>query len=457
VRGSDAEGAPGAKCRAASVLIVIIIAAVWNFHFRNSPIEPASKEKMAFPLPDLPSIAIMPFVNMSEDPKQEFLCDGMTEEIITVLSKVPKLFVVARDSIFTYKGKSLKVKQVSEELGVRYVMEGSFQRAGNHIRITVQLIDALTGNHVWAERYDRKIEDIFALQDDIAIKILAAMQVKLMGTDQASISATEKYFKGEHGLDCYMKYLEAMAYQERFSLEANNVLRRIAEDSMSICPDNPMSYFIMALVHGNDYWFGTSKSPQESLDKAIELIQKSLEIDDSNGQFHGYLGRLYTMKREYDKGVLEGERAVAIDPGRADAICPYAWSLSSAGKYEEAIPLFQKAIRIDPFGITVHYTPLGNAFLWMGRFEEAVSAYKKVIQRAPDNIYAHVQLAATYNMMGRENEAHAEVAEVIRINPKFSLDFYTRTIVLKDRSIIDNIVSALRKAGLPERPPPVHP
>ena len=169
--------------------------------------EVASKEKMAFPLPDVPSIAVLPFVNMSEDPKQEFLSDGITENIITALSKVPRLFVISRQSTFSYKGKPVKVKQVSEELGVRYVLEGSLQKSGDRVRITAQLIDALTGDHLWAERYDRDLKDIFPLQDEITMKILTATQVKLTEGEQAS--SVEKYYRGKQGLDCYLKLAEA--------------------------------------------------------------------------------------------------------------------------------------------------------------------------------------------------------------------------------------------------------
>jgi len=176
------------------VAVIVVVAAVeiWRLYLRPTipPVEVASKEKMALPLPDVPSIAVLPFVNMSADPKQEFLCEGMTEEIITALSKVPRLFVIARTSTSTYKGKPVKVKQVSEELGVRYVLEGSLQRSGDRIRITAQLIDALTGHHLWAERYERDLKDIFVLQDEITIKILSAIQVKLEGGD---VSGFEKY------------------------------------------------------------------------------------------------------------------------------------------------------------------------------------------------------------------------------------------------------------------------
>jgi len=195
------------KSALAIIAMVVIAGAVALYQFVLRPSPPktdiASKDKMAFPLPDVPSIAVLPFVNMSEDPKKEFLCDGMTEAIITALSQVPRLFVIARNSTFTYKGKPVKVKQVSEELGVRYVLEGSVQRSGDRVRITAQLIDALSGHHLWAERYDRDVKDIFALQDEITLKVLTATQVKL--TLGGQVGRPEKYSKGKQGLDCYLK------------------------------------------------------------------------------------------------------------------------------------------------------------------------------------------------------------------------------------------------------------
>jgi adenylate cyclase len=408
--------------------------------------EVASKEKMAFPLPDLPSIAVLPFVNMSEDPKQEFFCDGMTEEIITALSKVPRLFVIARDSTFTYKGKPVKVKQVSEELGVRYVLEGSVQRSADRIRITAQLIDALTGHHLWAERYDRELKDIFALQDEIIVKILMATRVKLTEGEQAS--GIEKYFKGKQGLDCYLKIMEGNDLVERRNIKDNNLARRIAEEVLAMCPEVPMAYLLMANVHSRDYWVGSTRSPQESIEKGIEMVQEALALDDNLAEAHGLLGYLYTQKREYEKGIAQGERAVALNPSGAAVLLNYARSLNFAGRSEETIPLLQKAIRLNPVGSYDNYTTLGNALMFTGRYEEAVSAYKKAIQRVPNNVWPHIMLAATYSMMGREKEARAEVAEALRINPKFSLDFWAKTSLIKEQSVKEKVFNALREAGL---------
>jgi adenylate cyclase len=223
---------------------------------------------MAFPLPDKPSIAVLPFVNMSEDSKQEFFCDGITESIITALSKVPQLFAISRQSTFSYKGKPVKVKQVSEELGVRYVLEGSIQRSGDRVRITAQLIDALTGNHLWAESYDRDPKDIFALQDEITMKVLTATAGKLTREDQ--ILSAGKYFKGKQGLDCYLKIMEGEKYRSGHNIEDNRMARRIGEEAIAMCPENPMGYYFLGSVHQLDYFLGSGKFPQESINKGAE-------------------------------------------------------------------------------------------------------------------------------------------------------------------------------------------
>ena len=411
-------------------------------------LEVASEEKMAFPLPDLPSIAVLPFENMSGDPKQEFFSDGITENIITALSKVPRLFVISRQSTFSYKGKPVKIKQVAEELGVQYVLEGSVQREGSRVRITAQLIDALSGHHLWAERYDRDLKDLFTLQDEITMRILTAVRVKL--TEGEISSAYSKYFSGKEGFDCSLKLMEAAKYAGCITIEDNIVARRLIEEAISMCPENPVGYAQLGGVYMNDFWLDRTKSPQETLEKGYELVEKALAMDDSLPWAHISLSFIYILKREYDKAIAEAERAVALDPSGSEAYSQYASTLLFACRPEEAIPMFQKAIRLNPNASTYTFVFLGHAFRNAGRFEEAVSAYKKGIQRAPDFIVAHVGLGTTYSLMGRENEARAEAKEVLRINPNFSLDHFARTGLksYKDQSEIDKIVNAMRKAGL---------
>jgi adenylate cyclase len=431
-------------------VVVAFAAGLYLFAFRpsTSKMEVASIKKMAFPLPDKPSIAVLPFVNMSGDPKQEFFSDGITEDIITALSKIPKLFVIARNSTFTYKGKPVKVKQVSEELGIRYVLEGSVQKSGDRVRITAQLIDALSGHHLWAERYERDLKDLFALQDEVTLKILMAMQVKL--TEGEIPSGEEKYFRGKQGLDCYLKVWEASYYFLLLSIEGNNKARRIAEEIVTRWPENPYGYLTLGWVYRMDLLSGSTKSPRESLEKAMELVQKALAIDDSIPSAHGLLSSIYSNRKEFDKGIAEGERAVALDPNGALAHEWYASSLYHAGRYEEAIPIYQKAIRLNPIGSSNPFTSLGFIYTMTGRFEEAVSLFKQALLRSPDNMFAHVGLAGTYMAMGREKEARAEATEVLRINPKLTLDNYAKGIAsyYRDQSALDTWIGLLRKAGL---------
>jgi TolB-like protein/Tfp pilus assembly protein PilF len=433
----------------AAIVVVLgaIILAIWKTYLKPDRGDVASQDKMAFPLPDEPSIAVLPFVNMSGDPKQEFLCDGVTEEVITALSKVPRLFVISRQSTFFYKAKPVKVKQVSEELGVRYVLEGGVQKSGDRVRITVQLIDALTGRHLWAERYERDLKDLFALEDEIIIKILTGIRMKL--TEGEISSASSKYFKGKQGFDCYLKLMEAYKYSDRHTHEDNNVARRLNEEAISMCPENPVGYAQLSGVYLWDIALGNTKSPREALGKAGELAKKALAIDGSLPVAHSFLSSFYLYNKEYEKAIAEGERAVALDPSGSGACSVYASALLFAGWPEEAIPLYQKAIRLNPNAATNTFVFLGHAFRNAGRFEEAVQAYKKGLQRAPDNVIAHVGLGSTYSLMGREKEARAEAEEILRINPKFSLDYFAKTATpYKDQSEVDKVVNALRKAGL---------
>ncbi len=437
----------------ALVVIVIVLGAItlaiWKTYLRPARGDVASIKKMAFPLPEEPSIAVLPFVNLSGDPKQEFLCDAMADEIITALTKIPRLFVIARNSTFTFKGKPVKVKEVSEELGVRYVLEGSLQRSGDRIRVTVQLIDALSGNHLWAERYDRDLKDIFALQDEIVVKILTAVQVKLtLGTEATKIEKySEKYYKGKQGLDCYLKLMEGVRLFTRGNIESNNQARRMIEEEIAKCPENPLGYMYLGWVNLFDFRLGNTKSPRETIEKGMELAQKALVMDDSVAVAHALLAELYAHTGEYDKAIAEAERGVTLNPGGMTCVRTYGLCLSYVGRPEEAIPVLEKAIRISP-SFHYSYINLGTALRMTGRFEEAVSAFKKAIQLVPDNIDAHIQLAVTYGMMGREKEARGEATEVLRINPKFSVDSFAKHIQFKDQSQTDRLVNALRKAGL---------
>jgi adenylate cyclase len=408
----------------------------------HPPIEVASREKMAFPMPDKPSIAVLPFVNMSDDPKQEYFSDGMTEEIITALSKVPNLFVIARNSVFTYKGKPVKVKQVSEELGVRYVLEGSVQKSGDRVRITAQLIDALSGHHLWAERYDRELRDIFALQDEITMKVITALQVELTAGEMAGMMA-----KGTKNIDAFIKYVQAYELMTRLTKEGNAQAKKVLEEAIALDPEYSRLYMGLAQTHFYDVWLGTTEFPDQSLARAFEFAQKAISLDDSNAAAHGTLGQIYVMKRQYDKAIAECERAVSLDPNSAENIFRLGFVLNYAARGDEAIPYLQNAIRLNPLPTATYFVILAISYRDSGQYEKAIEACKKALQREPNTQFAYIQMAISYIRLGREEEARAAAAEILRINPKFSLERYAKILPFP-QPVADLVIEDLRKAGL---------
>jgi adenylate cyclase len=405
-------------------------------------LEVASKERMSLPLPDKPSIAVLPFVNMSRDPEQEYFSDGITEEIITALSKVPQLFVIARNSTFTYKGKPVKVKQVSEELGVRYVLEGSVQREGNRVRITAQLIDALSGHHLWAERYDRELRDIFALQDEITMKVITALQVELTAGEMAGMIA-----KGTKNIDAFIKYVQAYELMTRLTKEGNAQAKKVLEEAIALDPEYSRLYMGLAQTHFYDVWLGTTEFPDQSLARAFELAQKAISLDDSNAAAHGTLGQIYVMKRQYDKAIAECERAVSLDPNSAENIFRLGFVLNYAARADEAIPYLQNAIRLNPLPTATYFVILAISYRDSGQYEKAIEACKKALQREPNTQFAYIHMAISYIRLGQEKEARAAAAEILRINPKFSLERYAKILPLP-QPVAGRVIEDLRKAGL---------
>jgi len=426
-----------------ALILVVIAGLIWNFYFRPPPMEPASVEKMAFPLPDKPSIAVLPFTNMSEDPKQEYFCDGMTEQIITGLSKLPKLFVIARNSTFAYKGKPVKVQKVAEDLGVRYVLEGSVQRSGDRVRITAQLIDATTGHHVWSERYDRDLKDIFALQDEITMKIVTAMQVELTEGERAGLLQ-----KGTNNLEAYLRNLRGDEYYWRYTEENNARARQLAKEAIALDPEYAVAYTLLGRTHMMDARLGWSKSRRESMDRALELVQKALALDDTCVPALFSLSYIHRQKRQYEKSIAEIERVIELNPNSADAYAHLAGRLYALGRGEEAIASVKKAMRLNPMSPWFYIYWLGMSHWVMGQYAEAIEAFKKGLNLRPTNLVLHVVLTTSYSLLGRDEEARAEAAEVLKLDPKFSVDKYAKRLPFKNQALTKRYVDGLRKAGL---------
>jgi len=433
-----------------AVAILIIVAgvfAIWNFYLRPD-VEPASVERMAYPLPDKPSIAVLAFDNLSNDPSQEYFCDGITEEIITGLSKLTELFVIARNSSFTYKGKAVKVQQVAQDLGVRYVLEGSVRKSQEKLRVTAQLIDAVKGHHLWADRWDRELKDIFAIQDEITMKIITSLQVELTRGEQARVVA-----KGSSNLDAYLKVLEANEKVALFNQENNALARRLAQEAVELDPDYAFAYMILGKTHMLDVWLGTTPSPKKSIGQAIKLAQKALSIDESLGRARGLLGFLYTMAGKSEIGIIEAEKAITLEPNSDLAHQYLGLALRFGGRPNDAIPVIKKAIRLNPSAPGTYLFNLGLSYLFSGQHEEAIAECERATSREPNNLGAHIALTVAYGLSGRDVEARAAALEVLRINPKFSLAYYAKSLVYKNRADKNRYIDALRKAGLPETPP----
>ena len=428
---------------AAVVLFLGITAAIfWNYYYLPAPVDIDPEGKMTFALPKGPSIAVLPFKNMSKDPEQDYFCDGITENIISALSHIPELFVIARNSTFAYKGKSIDVRQVGRELGARYVLEGSIQKIGERIRITAQLIDAKSGNHLWSERYDRDLKDIFALQNEITIKIVTALGVEFAGEQIRS------KVKGINNLNVLLKLGQAGQYFYRMNKEGNVLARQKAEEMIAIDPDVSMAYSLIGFTHLLDLWLGASTHPLVSLGKATEAARKAVTLDDQNAEAHLLISHIFLTRKEHEKAIAEAKQAIALNPNSADAYSQLGLILAVSDRPVEGIGFCKKAIRLNPIPPSSYFLHLGGAYLGAGQYEEAIEAYNKTIKKQPNNIFGHISLVAAYSLMGREKDAHEAALEVLKIDPEFSLRNVAKGFPMKNQDELKRFIEALRKAGL---------
>jgi len=428
-----------------SLAVLIAVAgalSVWEFYVRPD-IAPASVEKMAYPLPDKPSIAVLPFDNMSKNPDENYFADGLTEEIITGLAKVPDVFVIARNSTFTYKGKPVKIQQVAEELGVQYVLEGSVRKTEDRIRITAQLIDAINGKHVWAEKYDRSLKDIFEIQDEVTMKILEAMHVNITKDDLARSCP-----RGTNNVEAYLKLIQAREGAYHSNIEGITMARRLSEEAVAIDPEYSTAYSLIAFTHILDINYGSSKSPQESLKKAFELAQKSIAIGPGCAFPYATLSFCYLFARQHDKAIAACEQAVTFDPNDAYSYATQGFVLTYSGKADEAMTPIEKAFRLNPKPPGLMFQWKGLVYFHNGMLQEALAAYEKSLALEPDSIPARIRLAACYGSMDKEDEARAQVAAILKLNPNLSLGYLAKTWPYKNQADLDVLISGLRKAGL---------
>jgi adenylate cyclase len=430
---------------AVAVLIVIIGVGVWNFYWRAPKIEPASKEKMAFPLPDKPSIAVLPFLNMSEDPKQEYFSDGITEDLITDLSKISGLMVIARNSTFTYKGKPVKIKQVAEELGVRYVLEGSVRRADNEIRINAQLIDAIDGHHLWAERYDGKMDRVFALQDQITQKIVSALEVKLSGGEKEQVGQ-----RGTDNVDAYNAVLEGYGHGYRYTPDGTARAAALFKKAIELDPNYGAAYEGLAYVYLQVTLFpgllpALNMSWIEGRLRLREYTQMAMKKPTPRA--YNLSALLYLSRRQHKEALSEEERGLALEPNNPVCLFNKGRVLYLGGRPKEGIEYLNKRWRLDPRSRYLYLVALSIAHYCMGEFAKAATFMEQAAKLNPEAT-STILRAAFYAALGRDQDARAMVEmyrKKLGARPNMGVAMFS--LPFRDRAIVDRYAEDLLKAG----------
>ncbi|MFA1626074.1 adenylate/guanylate cyclase domain-containing protein [Rhizobium mongolense] len=404
--------------------------------------ESATSRLATVPPPKL-SIAVLPFANMSGDVEQEYFADGISEDIITALSKLPQLFVIARNSSFTFKGKNVHVQEVGRNLGVRYVLEGSVRKSGNRVRITAQLIDAASGGHLWAERFDRDLTDIFAVQDDVTQQIVDALAINLTEGDRQRLAP-------EHtgNVEAYDYFLRGRELWHRLTKETNIAARDLLQRAIELDPNFASAHAFLALTHGLDYLNGWSPSPPNSREQAEELATRAVALDDCDPRAHWALSIVELYSRRHDMAISEAQRAIILNPNFAEGHVSLGEALYYSGRADEALKYFDGAKVLNPYfpDVLLHFQAL--ALFQLGRYEHAVGLLKERLTRNPVTDVSRALLASSYGHLGRFDEARAAWQEVLRVNPDYSLEYRRKVLPYKNPADFELVVDGLRKAGL---------
>ena len=389
-----------------------------------------------------PVIAVLPFGNLSNDPEQEYFADGITEDLITDISKIPGVGVIARNSTFTYKNKAVKVQQIGEDLGVNFVMEGSVRKSDNRIRITAQLVNTLDGDHLWAERYDRDLDDIFSIQDDVVKQIVSALKVTLSQEEQISL-----YRKGTRNLEAYDCVLRGADFSRTFRPENIDKASVLFRRAINLDPGYSEPYARLALVYVYEWIAGLTDKPETILDEALKLAQNSVTIEQDSTLAHSTLGWVYLWRNDNEKAIEEGNFAIELDQSHVRALGWMSIALAWEGRTEHAMQMVERAIRLNP--IEPYYFPRGLIYYMMDRHDEAVELLVKSTKHDPDFIPTRLYLASSLILLGREDEGREQTVEISRINPDFTLASKAdMSLRFKDKEMAIRFSESLKLVGL---------
>jgi adenylate cyclase len=398
----------------------------------------------SLPLPDRPSVAVLPFTNLSRDPAQEYFSDGVTEDLITGLSKVSGLFVIARNSVFTYKGKAVKIRDVGRDLGVRYVLEGGIQRSGSRVRVTAQLVDAVSGYHVWAERYDREVSDVFALQDEVTQQIVRALAVKLTAGEQARMRRTPTSVP-----EVYDLVLRGNDERRRTTREGNAEARRLLVRALDLDPSYAPAYCGLSWAYLQGWQF--LWSGRESLDRARELAERGIALDVTLADGHRLMAQIHLWQKEHDLAIREAERGVALAPNDADAhetlAEVYVWS----GRPEESVAIIRRAMRLNPHYPFFYLWTLGHAYYLTGRAADAVDTFDTLVEQNPNFLPGHVYRAVVLLELGRTKEARSAWERAEPLSPGASMASIRERLPYRRPADLDRFLSAVHRLGMPSR------
>jgi adenylate cyclase len=393
---------------------------------------------------DKPSIAVLPFANMSGDPEQDYFADGLVEDIITTLSKISGLVVIARNSSFTYKGRAVDVRQVARELGVRYVLEGGVRKSANRIRITAQLIDAETGAHVWAERYDRAMEDIFAVQDEITLVLATEMQVRLTEGEQARLR-----YATTNNVEAWNHWVQGLAHFRRgLSREGLTQALKLWQQANALDPSSAPLNAMLGFLHYANARFGLWDDRETALRKGGAYVDKALALDPENSDAHMTRSLLLLLQRRFDEAVLAARKAIECGPGSADNAVFASFVFDNAGLVQEAVVQIERAMKLSPIFPPNYLGQLGNAYRLAGRYEEAIAAYEAYHKRSPGR--GVTDLVILYQQLGQPDKAKVWVTQLLLAEPKFTVSSWADTQFRKDTARLEAERAALRAAGLPD-------